>query len=234
MVIIIEKIERNIDHTLLQMTTRKNLEILLYKNQLDKKYLIELLPKLSSKCVQLLLQDLSNVFTQEDNTINVFTDGGCKRNGKENSKGAYAVYFTDDKDSPFYNLNVSCTFDNPTNQKAELLAIEKAYQIILKNSQLFENYNITIITDSMYSINCICKWPDAWLKNNWKTRNNQNVKNADIIKRILQLKNNIPKVKLQHTFSHTEKPRNENNHEYTIWHGNYQVDKMVNDVLLSN
>lgn len=221
-------------YTYLSMTARKNLETLLYKNQLDKNTILDILPKLSSKCIQLLLQDLSNIFTQPDNTINMFTDGGCKRNGKHDAKGAYAVYFTDDCESPFYNLNFCSPLDNPTNQKAELLAIEKAFQLIKDNASLFESSNITIITDSMYSINCICTWSDAWLKNNWKTRNNENVKNADIIKRILHLKNEFPKVKLQHTFSHTEKPKNENTHEYAIWYGNHQVDKMVNNVLFSN
>lgn len=214
------------------MTSRKNLETLLYENNLDKNTIIDILPKLSSKCVKLLLQELSNV--AQDNTIYVFTDGGCKRNGKENSKGAYAVYFTDDKDSPLYTLNISSIITNPTNQKAELLAIEKAYDIIKDNTFLFGTSNITIVTDSMYSINCVCKWSDSWLQNNWKTRNNENVKNSDIIKRILQLKNEFPQVKLQHTFSHTKKPKNENTHEYTIWYGNHHVDKMVNDVLLSN
>lgn len=219
------------------MTSRKNLETLLYKNKLDKNTIIDILPKLSSKCIKSLYQELANIqhSVQQDTTIHIFTDGGCKRNGKENSKGAYAVYFTDKTDSPLHNLNTSSAMVDcmcPTNQKAELLAIEKAYSIIKENTSLFGSSNITIITDSMYSINCISKWADAWLQNNWKTRNNNNVKNADIIKRILHLKNQVKlQVKLQHTFSHTKKPENENTYEFTIWYGNNQVDKMVNDVL---
>lgn len=227
----------NLHYVNVVMTSRINLETILYKNNLDKSTIIDILPKLSSKCIKTLYEDLSNIqhSTTQDTTINIFTDGGCKRNGKENSKGAYAVYFTDNTDSPFFKLNMSSTMVDclcPTNQKAELLAIEKAYNIIKDNTSLFGSSNITIITDSMYSINCISKWSKFWLQNNWKTRNNENVKNADIIKRILQLKSQVKlQVKLQHTFSHTKKPENKNSQEFTIWYGNHQVDKMVNDAL---
>ena len=41
-----------------------------------------------------------------------------------------------------------------------------------------KNYNRVIIyTDSQYSINCITKWVNNWIKNDWKDKHNKLVKN---------------------------------------------------------
>lgn len=51
---------------------------------------------------------------------------------------------------------------NQTNNVAELLAIEKAIDIVQNNKKDI----IEIFTDSSYSINCLTKWYNSWAKNN--------------------------------------------------------------------
>ncbi len=38
-------------------------------------------------------------------SINKFTDGNCKNNGRSNAKGGYAVFFSDEEDSEYFHLN---------------------------------------------------------------------------------------------------------------------------------
>jgi len=43
---------------------------------------------------------------------------------------------------------------------------------------------VNIITDSMYTINCINTWISGWKKNNWKSSTGEPVKNQDLIKKL--------------------------------------------------
>jgi ribonuclease HI len=45
---------------------------------------------------------------------------------------------------------------------------------------------VMIITDSTYSINCLTKWKDKWIKNQWKTAKGAGVLNQDLIKGVLE------------------------------------------------
>lgn len=220
------------------MTTRKDFEIFLYKNKLNTTSLIEVIGSLSTKTIELLRRDLE---TKEEiyqdnnnNVIYVFTDGNCKSNGKEKSKGGYGVFFTDDEYSPYYKFNtVRLVVTSPTNQKSELMAIEKLFSIISENEVLFDaNKTVMVCTDSMYSINCIEKWSKNWLRNNWKTAKGEEVKNTEIIKSILSKKAKIKcKVEFRHVRSHMAAPNNTNTVEYRIWEGNYKIDAKINELL---
>ena len=67
----------------------------------------------------------------------VYTDGSCSNNGKSNAKAGIGVYFGDND-----SRNVSERINGKqTNNRAELLAILKAGQIIGKD-------NVTIVSDS--------------------------------------------------------------------------------------
>jgi ribonuclease HI len=52
---------------------------------------------------------------------------------------------------------------NQTNNVAELLAIEKAIDMVQNNKKDI----IKILTDSSYSINCLTKWYNSWAKKNF-------------------------------------------------------------------
>jgi ribonuclease HI len=66
-----------------------------------------------------------------------------------------------------------------TNQRAELAAILRALQLAPPDQ------NVMIITDSTYSINCLTKWKDGWIRNGWKNSKGVSVLNQDLIKGVL-------------------------------------------------
>lgn len=219
------------------MATRKDFEIFLYKNKLNEKTLVDLLPRLSSRSVKSIMNDLNILSVQEDTRqLYVFTDGNCKNNGKKNAKGGYAVFFTDDTESDFYQLNkAGLVVCDPTNQKAELTAMSQLFQIIDDNAHLFGNKKVVVCTDSMYAMKCINDWCKKWEVNNWKTSKGEPVKNGELIKNILKLKhkceNNQIEITFKHVFSHTDEPSDKSSKEHMLWYGNYIVDKMINDLL---
>jgi ribonuclease HI len=180
--------------------------------------------------------------TQQD-TLYIFTDGGCKRNGNQNSKAAYSVFFTENQDSPFFQFNTSQHFtEEPTNNRAELSGILYIFKTIYENKTLFQNQHIIICTDSMYSINCIQKWSKNWLLNNWKNAKGKDVKNKELIEEILNYRNDLQSasarqgdlqfnIKFQHIFSHTKPPSDKNTLSYYLWFGNNKVDENINKLL---
>jgi ribonuclease HI len=217
--------------------SRKDFEIFLYKNKLNEKSLIDVFPRLSSKTLKYIMNDLDS--PTEQNTVYAFTDGGCKNNGKPNAKGGYAVFFTDNTDSEHFDLKtVGLIVCNPTNQKAELTAMYKLFGILQDNKALFINKKVVVCTDSMYSIKCINDWSKKWELNNWKTSKGEDVKNCDLIKTIVNLKKQCEDDKIQivfkHVFSHITMPNDKTSKEYMLWYGNDRVDKMINELLEKN
>jgi ribonuclease HI len=219
------------------MSSRQNFEIFLYKHKLNTKTLIDILPQLSSKTIDCIMRDL-DVLTEKQlsDDIYIFTDGGCFKNGKVDSKAGYSVFFTDDEDSPLYEFNTTrLVVKDPTNNKAELSAIRYTFRTISENSNFFKNKNVIICTDSMYSINCVDKWSSGWIKNNWKNAKGEDVKNKEIIKDILQLKQDLTKnnisTKFQHVFSHTQEPQDKNSLQHFLWYGNKRVDENIKKIL---
>lgn len=167
----------------------------------------------------------------KDENVYIFTDGNCKNNGKKNALGGYGVFFTTDKDSIYYKWNTVKKVENATNQKAELSAFKKLFEILSENTETFKNKKVYICSDSMYSINCVSKWYVSWLKNNWKTSKGEPVKNLDIIKDIIKYKEQIDsklKYEFKHVMSHTVEPSKENVVKYKMWYGNKMVDDMIN------
>ena len=218
------------------MSKRKDFEIFLYKNKLNTKTLLDISNQLSTKTIESLLYDLNkeNQESQknQENILYIFTDGGCKSNGKKNAKAAYSVFFTKDPNSPFFCFNKTKSLSDPSNNKAELYGIKVVFKTISKNIDLFKNKNIIIYSDSMYSIKCIETWSKNWIKNNWKNSKGEDVKNQDIIKEILEYKENLDiKISLKHVFSHTKAPVDKSSLQYTIWEGNNIVDENIKNLL---
>lgn len=224
------------------MSNKKDLELFLYKNNYNTKTLIDFLPQLSSKTIIYLLKDLGYTNDQNkndndtDNKLYIFSDGGCRSNGKKISSAAYSIFFTDDHTSPFYKFNTTkLLIEDPTNNKAELSAILLIFETLSNNIELFKNKKIVICTDSMYSINCIDKWSKNWVKNNWKNAKGENVKNQDIIKSILEIKSSINNqnitISFNHIFSHLQEPNDNQSLQYMLWYGNKKVDDNINELL---
>lgn len=82
-------------------------------------------------------------------------------------------------DRPTSNIAEALEGEPQTNQRAELTAILRALQVAPVGQ------NVMIITDSTYSIDCLTKWKDSWIRNGWKTAKGVDVLNQDIIKSTL-------------------------------------------------
>lgn len=163
----------------------------------------------------------------------IFSDGNVKNNGKKNSRGGYSIYFGENE--PYCSFNKTRLDESePTNNKLELLGIKNIYKTIYKNQDIFKNTDNIICTDSQYSISCLTKWCDNWIKNNWKNSKNEEVKNKELIQSILIMKDVIPediKITFKHVYGHTKEPKDKDSLEYKLWCGNNKVDTDINKML---
>lgn len=130
---------------------------------------------------QLVANYSKNIIVNKDQFI-IYTDGACSHNGSKNAKAGLGVHFSPNNKIKIddVSLNVIPLSERPTNNIAELMAIETA---LLKCREHKINIPIVIFTDSDYSIKCIKHWYPNWLKNN----NLSGKKNIDILKRINNL-----------------------------------------------
>lgn len=147
---------------------------------------------------------IQTIGTSDKQDLYIYTDGSCLYNGKSNAKGGIGIHFSDDQfqdiSEKYKPINLS---DKPTNNKMELLAILCSMKIVEKYVHLY--HRIIIFTDSKYSIDCLTKYIKAWIKNDWKTKNNQPVSNKLLIQSIYNWLNNHPSVNFEHINSHTGK-----------------------------
>jgi ribonuclease HI len=145
----------------------------------------------------------------------VFTDGAIK-----NKKGLIGIYFSNTKESFSEILNdESCT-----NQKSELGAIKKALEIII-DKDIDTSY--TIVSDSMYALNCITKWYKKWEKTDYKTSEDVDVKHSDFIKEIVALKQKIKNLSFIHVKGHQKlQDLEKDSFEYFLAQGNIEADKL--------
>jgi ribonuclease HI len=140
--------------------------------------------------------------SNKDEKINIimFTDGSCIKKKNTEAKCGYGVYFPNKE---LKNISKSFDIGELTNQRAELYAIYKGIKKVCHNVD-FDFLNI--YTDSEYSIKSLTIWIENWKKNKWKTANNKEVANQDIIKKIDKyLQKYKTKIYFHHIRSHTGK-----------------------------
>jgi ribonuclease HI len=162
-----------------------------------------------------LLNEKHEPIQIESDTFIIYTDGACKNNGthrRDDARGGIGVHFSQKNKKTFKDLSIQLTIENPTNNKAELMAIEKALETCIQ-SNIKEK--IVIFTDSEYSIKCITLWYPKWLKD--KKLNGK--ANIDILQRIDLLMKQI-QVQFRHINSHTNRQD-----EHSI--GNSIADKLA-------
>lgn len=148
-------------------------------------------------------------------SIFIYTDGACSNNGKKNASAGIGVYIEN-----MYSISEKI-IGKQTNQRAELYAILKALNIIN-----IKDYNrIIIYTDSLYSINCITKWVNGWIKNGWLDKKKYPIKNKDIIESIYNIYIKHSTIEFNHVIAHTN-----NNDIHSI--GNAKADELARLSLL--
>ena len=109
--------------------------------------------------------------------VEIYTDGACRGNGKDENVGAYGIVM-------LFNGNVkeiSKVFTNTTNNIMELASVVEALSI------LKEPCEVRLYSDSAYVVNAINeRWIYGWLKNGWKTANKEPVKNKELWMSLLE------------------------------------------------
>lgn len=210
--------------------TKKELELYIYKNNLQNKTLLEILEKLSNKTLKNILTDITPNEKVEisENELFIFSDGNCKNNGNKNAVAGFSVHFHN-KDFQQFNITKLIESTEKTNNIAELSGINYIVEIIDTNKELFQKYNIIIILDSMYVINCLQKWNKNWIKNNWKNSKNEPVKNKELLQNIL--KKFPDNIVFKHVYSHKPEPVDKLSIEWMLWNGNNIVDSNINKIL---
>lgn len=154
--------------------------------------------------------------------MKIFTDGSCLNNKdskKGLSKGAIGVFFGDNDPK---NISEILTCNKITNQVAELMAVNKALDII--NEIKYQDI-IYIYTDSKYVIGIFTEWLKNWKKSNWKTSFNKPIQNVELIKQIdTKLQNKT--IIFKHIRSHQIEPDHDSE-LYDNWYGNMMADKLA-------
>ncbi|MEA3553722.1 MAG: ribonuclease H [Campylobacterota bacterium] len=128
----------------------------------------------------------TNINKQENTNISIYCDGACSGNPGEAGSGL-ALYKNGEMPTLFYGNYV----ENGTNNIAELNALYKA---LLLANELKSSEKVIILSDSKYSIDCICTWAYGWKAKGW-TKKSGEIKNLELIKNghnlYEQIKNNI-------------------------------------------
>ena len=144
---------------------------------------------------KIIVQNMKPTIIEKDTFI-IYTDGACSNNGLKNAKAGIGVYFSSRNDQKLEDISQRLIIEKPTNNKAELMAIEKALEICHK-AKITDK--IIIFTDSQYSIQCITIWYPNWVKKN----DTKNKKNLDILQRIEYLVKQL-NIKFEYIKAHTE------------------------------
>lgn len=108
----------------------------------------------------------------EDNTIIVYTDGGCSGNP---GPGGWGTVIIADGEA----RELSGGEKNTTNNRMELTAAISALTAI-SNTERFKGRKIQVFIDSQYVKNGITSWINKWKQNGWRTAAKKPVLNQDL------------------------------------------------------
>lgn len=111
----------------------------------------------------------------------VYTDGACSRNGQPDACGGVGVFFGHNH---HHNISERLRGQIQTNQRAELMAVLRAVQVIGQYHRHSDDLFV-IHSDSAYAINCLTVWCNDWIDNGWINSKGLPVANQDLIKSIL-------------------------------------------------
>jgi len=102
----------------------------------------------------------------------VYTDGSSRGNPGPGGYGAVLKYGQ-------YQRELSQGYRKTTNNRMELLAVIVALEI------LKEPCRVTVVSDSKYVVDAVSLgWLDGWKRKGWKRGKNEELKNADLWKRM--------------------------------------------------
>ena len=132
-------------------------------------------------------------------TLQVFCDGSCIRNGYWDARGGYAVVVMRGEHE-LYRYSATLKSDEThTNQRAELSALAHAINYLAESNQSGDIY-----TDSNYSLQVLTTWAPKWSVKFWMKADNKPVLNQDIIQPLYDLWLVVKDtIRLHHVRAHT-------------------------------
>ena len=111
--------------------------------------------------------------------VEIFTDGACRGNPGPGGWGVLLRYRNGTRNT---EKTLRGAAAETTNNRMELTAVIEAL-VALK-----QPVRVTLTTDSKYVLGGITEWLDGWKRNNWKTAAKKAVKNADLWRRLDDLR----------------------------------------------
>jgi len=168
----------------------------------------------------------------EPNCAYLFTDGGATANGKANCKASWGTYVViTGKGAINHRMSgivppVKIQGDKyqSSNNRGEITALVEAIKYI---NSLNYAYEIEIISDSKYLIDCLMKWIPNWIKNDKVNEK----KNTDLL---IPLYTTVSKMDNEITYKHINSHRAappEESPEYFYWYGNDVADRLCAKLL---
>ena len=115
-----------------------------------------------------------------------------------------------------------------SNQTMELYAIYEALLVLFKTEEL-DTTAFHLFTDSKYCYSILTNWGHAWKSNDWKKKDNSEIKNLWLIKKVYTMYHNLKSttfIAIHHIRAHKKAPQTESS-EYQDWYGNDQADRMA-------
>jgi len=109
--------------------------------------------------------------TEDNDTVDIFTDGACRGNPGPGGWGAILRYRGSERE-------INGGEAETTNNRMEMMAAIRALEALSRPSR------VVLHTDSTYLCDGITKWIHGWKKRGWKTANRKPVKNQDLWQRL--------------------------------------------------
>lgn len=141
------------------------------------------------------------------NEIIIYTDGGCRGNGKETNIGAWACYM----DWKGNIKELSGVEENTTNNIQELTGVIKALEAINNKS-----LPVIVFADSAYVVNGINEWVAGWKKKGWRKADKKPILNLELWKQLDSLVNLFDDISIRKVKGHSTDV------------GNNRADELVN------
>lgn len=184
-----------------KILSKKQIEIIndLYKRLVPNKVQVEkiLMPNKQGSQKAVLVDNLQDVTIQKDisskssknvKDVNIYCDGACVPNPGQSGVGI-AIYNKDKLDKLYYGGYQIDSTNNIAELKGLLYACQMAEQFIK------EGKSVQIFCDSTYAIDCITSWAYGWKKRGWVKKQDQPIKNVELVKEaheiFIRIKNNI-------------------------------------------
>lgn len=127
---------------------------------------------------------LTETATMNQSMGYIFCDGACSGNGTARAVAGWAWgYWPGHVAGPPARHGSGRLAPPATNQRAELMALLEA----LRSWSSLNGGPVTVMTDSMYAINCTTKWGPAWARKGWRRDSGEPLQNLDLIKPLVAL-----------------------------------------------